>query len=232
MHPRTALFRSIVTVASVCLALGAGLQAPASARPIDATVLEAPLLSIGPDPTMAMNPGAAFFAGDSLTFDTWHWGDLAATATRGGWAVSGVRARGGLRAWELASAWPGIAGDLPGVILVAVGANDVIHGTPAAAFRRQLQRIIRLCGDRPVALVGVSARSDPLVAQRERRLNNVMRSLARSSDRVFYSDWATVMERHPEWALPQDPFGIHLTDQGLKGRARFYVRALNRAARS
>ena len=186
----------------------------------------APWLILPPDPALRGRADAVYFTGDSLTFDTWHWGGLARRAASKGWGVSGVRARGGITAEGLVAGWGALSENLPGVVLIAVGANDVIVDTPPRAFARSVNALVRAAPGRRVVLVGIALRSDPLVAAREEALNAVLHRIARRSPRVTFADWAAVMQRHPEWSLPNDPFGVHLTDSGLRGRARFYVRSL------
>lgn len=215
--------------AALCLPVG--LAPPASAgAPRTASPTADPDLSAGPDRALKGSRGAAFFTGDSLTYDTWHWGGLPFEAELRGWQVSGARARGGLRAHELAAMWPQFADDLPGVVLIAIGANDVIHGTPPDEFRRSVLRMIRLSPRRKIVLVSIFVRTDPLVAGREQDLNAALRGIARGRDRVSYADWGRVVERHPDWPLPSDVFRIHLTQEGLKGRAQFYLDAIDRAS--
>ena len=200
-------------------------QSPAAMRS------EAPEVLEGPMPAMRRMPGAVFFAGDSLTYDTWHWAGLRFEAQLRGWKVSGARARGGLRAGELADMWPGFARNLPGRVLVAIGANDVIFGTSPTDFKRAISRIIRLSPGRIVVLVGIYVRSDPLVASREEALNSVLRELGEAKGRVRYADWGSLVHAHPTWPLPSDVFRIHLTPEGLRARAQFYLDSLGRAPR-
>ena len=208
--------------------LGAPLPAAGAVAEDPLRAEGAPELTIGPDPAMRDNRKAAFFAGDSLTYDTWHWGGLAFEAQAQGWLVSGARARGGLRAGELAALWPGLAQDLPGVVLIAIGANDVVFGTPPAQFRKAITTIIRLSPRRKIVLVSVFVRSDPLVARREAALNGVLKGIARTSSRVTFADWGREVEQHPAWPLVDDPFRIHLSPEGLKGRALFYIASIFR----
>lgn len=192
---------------------------------------EAPEIQRGPSPWLTGKSSAVFFAGDSLTYDTWHWAELERKATKAGWRVSGVWARGGLRASQLAAGWPRLAEDLPGTVLVAIGANDVMHDTHVGDFRRAISRIIRLSPARRVILVSIYARSDPLLAAREARLNAVLRSVARSNARVSLVDWGVRVDRNPSWPVPDEVFRIHLTPEGLRARALFYVSSLGPAPR-
>jgi hypothetical protein len=187
---------------------------------------EPPWVRVGPDPVRRLAEDTIFFAGDSLTYDTWHWGALNEAARVRGWRISGVVARAGAQAADIARQWPRLARTLPGAVVIALGTNDVIHDTNPTVFRRTIRQMVQLSGGRSVLLVGISVRSDPLVASREAALNAELRAIARAHPNVRFAAWATVLRRHPDWILQQDPFAVHLTDAGLRGRAMFYIRAL------
>lgn len=67
------------------------------------------------------------------------------------------RARGGSRARDvLQHQLPAALDDRPDLFVVAVGANDAIHGTPTRTFGRQLAQVLdELCDVAPVVAVGI-----------------------------------------------------------------------------
>lgn len=198
-----------------------GTPSPTATRAVVAARPEP--VYIPPDPRFRGSAHAVFFAGDSLTHDAWFFGSLASQTRARGLDVSGIYAQGGLRAGRLESLWPRFAGALPAHVVIAIGTNDVILGTRPAVFASRIKGILRMTSSSHVVLVGIFAESDASVAARAAVLNALLRTIARGRSRVVFADWARLRERHPQWALAGDPFAVHLTDAGLRARARFYV---------
>ncbi|NOZ21170.1 MAG: hypothetical protein GXP25_08775 [Planctomycetes bacterium] len=120
----------------------------------------------------------------------------------------------------------------PDIVLLQLGTNDVrcdFRHTPAAAFRRNMRRIIHLARDAgatvlvatipPVcrSIIGFSRRS---VWRAAVEINPAIHSLAAEYDLALVDNYL-LFRRHPQW-LP----GVHPTQEGYHGMADNWLRAL------
>jgi hypothetical protein len=184
-------------------------------------------VKVPPKRSMRGAKDAVFVVGDSLTFDTWVWGGLKRVLRSAQLRVSGVDAQGGMQIVEARERIEAARQYLPGIVLLAVGANDVTHGTSPARFRREVERIVDALDGRTLVVVDVFARSDSLLAGRERRLNDVLATLAHLESNVTLARWTVTMSKRPDYVLPSDPFQLHLTREGVLARVQFYVDSVN-----
>ncbi len=150
--------------------------------------------------------------GDSLTVGSMPYWEPAFAAR--GCALSFVNARGGrptsegVRAIELLAQ----AGQLPDILVVALGTNDSID---PRTFGPRVDRVMAVAGDRPVVWVNIDK---PFV---ELTLNLALNLAQIHFDNLWVYDWNSFVDAHPQ--IRQGD-GIHLSEGGYALRAALIAR--------
>jgi hypothetical protein len=217
-----------IGAAGLCVALVLGLliringepQAAAETTPATAAApLAAPSQSTTPTPTTSTAMLSAgqdvLVLGDSLALSTYAWLADLMPDRYVSWEAQVGRTTAEAR---VALAARLAAGDVPPVIVVSSGTNDVA----ASDLRREAVRILALAGPTRCVVWADVVRPDSF-GDGSDAPNVALAAAWRGHDNVVPVRWTTMVSEHPEW-LTSD--GVHPDEAGNIARARAFADAV------
>jgi lysophospholipase L1-like esterase len=118
-------------------------------------------------------------------------------------------------------------GQLPGVVVLAMGTNDISWETPATTTRRVRTLLERIGPTREVLWVDLDVDHSSFSRERAAWFNRFIRAEARMRDNLTVLDW----ERFARSKRAARYDGIHYGERGYRLRAEFLAQALDSQAR-
>ncbi len=110
--------------------------------------------------------------------------------------------------------------------VVHISLGTVANPNRSEAFRRHVRAVMRTVRDRCVVWANIyrPMKDGDRVWNGWRPLNRVLAAEARRWSNLVVVDWASMVEKHPQWRSRVD--GTHVSERGYRARARAVARGV------
>lgn len=193
-------------------------------------------VSVPPSKAFKMSKQSSFYIGDSLTTDAWNFGGLKIRAQQAHWREIGIEAQAGAQASTMIPRIRAFRKQLPAVVLVALGTNDAVDGTPIAQYRDQMRTIVKLLHTRKqprrITFVNIYAGGDPELLDETAAINSVLKKIVKDNKGFMnLVNWEKFIVTHPQDFHPLDFRKIHVVPAGSVARAEMYLKGVGKPAK-